>query len=85
MKAFPISSLTLVLVFVMLMIGLSACDQLGQILVLPEPEAEGIPIGVVLPLSGDYAANFGEPMLNGFKLAAEEINSSRAPRRINSG
>ncbi len=79
MKATPISSLTFVLVLVMLMIGLFACDQLGQILVPPEPGAEGLPIGVVLPLSGYYAATFGEPMLSGFKLAAEEINGSRAP------
>lgn len=79
MKASPIRRLTSILVFVMLMIGLSACDQLEQILVPPEPGAEGIPIGVALPLSGDYAAAFGEPMLSGFKLAAEEINGSRAP------
>ena len=78
MKASPIRGLTFVLALVLLMIGLSACDQLGQILVPPEPGVEGIPIGVVMPLSGDYAAVFGEPMLNGFKLAAEELNSSRA-------
>ncbi len=78
MSASPIRLLTYVFALVLLMIGLSACDQLGQILIPPEPEAEGVPIGVVLPLSGDYAANFGEPMLNGFKLAAKELNNSRA-------
>ena len=78
MKASPTRGLTYVLALVLLMIGLSACDRLGQILIPPEPGAEGIPVGVVLPLSGDYAAVFGEPMLNGFKLAAEELNSSRA-------
>ena len=69
-----------VLAIVALIAGLSACDQIGQLLVPAPPEMEGlggeIPIGVVVALTGRFAGEVGIPMLNGFKLARAEINHS---------
>lgn len=67
-----------VLAIALLIAGLSACDQIGQLLVPPPPEMEGgeIPIGVVLALTGQFADELGKPMQNGFELARAEINSS---------
>ena len=61
-----------------LIAGISACDQIGQLLVPPPPEMEGgeTPIGVVVALTGRFADEIGIPMLNGFELAREEINNS---------
>ena len=72
---------TLVLAIIALIVGLSACDEIGQLLVPPQPEmppemeAHEIPIGVVLAQTGDNTA-YGLPMQDGFKLALEEINNS---------
>ncbi len=72
-----------------LTVGLSACDQLLEILSeenMPQiegkvPQLEGfsgdIPIGVVLPLTGRHVSSFGEPMGRGFELALEEINNAQ--------
>ena len=71
-----------VLAIVALIVGFSACDQIGQLLVpaQPEmpPEMEGyeIPIGVVLAQTGPFAAVYGLPMLDGYELAREHINNS---------
>ena len=69
-----------VLVIALLIAGLSACDQIGQLLVSTPPEMEvlsgEIPIGVVLALTGQFADELGKPMQNGFELARAEINSS---------
>lgn len=63
-----------------LIVGLSACDQIGQLLVPTPPGMERlngeIPIGVVLALTGQFADELGKPMQNGFELARTEINSS---------
>jgi branched-chain amino acid transport system substrate-binding protein len=62
-----------------MIVGLSACDQLVSILTsgdMLEPPEAGVTVGVVLPLSGQYAPLYGHPMLNGFELARNEINSS---------
>ena len=60
--------------------GLSACDQIGQLLVPAPPQMEDvsaeIPIGVVLALTGRFADEVGIPMQNGFELARTEINNS---------
>ena len=60
---------------------LSACDQIGQLLVPAPPDTEDvsveIPIGVVLPITGRLAATFGVPIGTGFELALEEINNSQ--------
>ena len=69
-----------VLAIVALIAGLSACDQIGQLLVPAPPEMEGlsgeIPIGVVVALTGRFADEIGKPMLNGFELARQDINNS---------
>ena len=69
-----------VLAIVALIAGLSACDQIGQLLVPAPPEMGGlsgeIPIGAVVALTGRFADELGIPMLNGFELARYEINDS---------
>ena len=69
-----------VLAIVALITGLSACDQIGQLLVPAPPEMEDmsaeIPIGVVVALTGRFADEIGIPMQNGFELARAEINNS---------
>ena len=72
--------LAFVLAIVALITGLSACDQIGQLLVPAPPEMEDmsaeIPIGVVVALTGRFADEVGIPMQNGFELARAEINNS---------
>lgn len=77
-KTCSITAFLFVLAIVALMAGLSACDQIGQLLVPTEMEelSGEIPIGVVLALTGQFADEFGKPMQNGFELARTEINSS---------
>ena len=69
-----------VLAIVGLIAGLSACNQIGQLLVPAPPDMEGlsgeIPIGVVVALTGRFADEIGIPMLNGFELARQDINNS---------
>ena len=70
-----------VLAIVALIFGLSACDQIGQLLLPATPQMEGltgeIRIGVSLPLTGRFVAAYGYiPMEQGFELALEEINVS---------
>ena len=69
-----------VLAIVALISGLSACDQIQQLL-LPAPhQMEGfsgeIPIGFVLPQTGAYVSA-GIAMQQGTVLAVEEINSAQ--------
>lgn len=74
-----------VLTIVVLIAGLSACDQIEQLLRPTPPQMEGlrgeISIGVVLPQTGHLGpGEFGPGALvmeNGFNMAAEEINSSQ--------
>ena len=69
----------LVLTIIGLIAGLSACDQIGQLLIPTTPQMEEltgeIAIGVVLPITGRLAA-IGLRMGEGFELAREEINNS---------
>ena len=73
-----------VLAIVALLAGLSACEQIQQIL-QPTPQMEGlsgeISIGVVLPQTGNLGpGDFGPGALvmeNGFNMALEEINNSQ--------
>ena len=83
MKISRFTKCTFLLAIVSLIAGLSACDQIQQI--LPPPQMEGlsgeIPIGVVLPQTGDLGpGEFGPGALvmeNGFNMALEEINNSQ--------
>ncbi len=69
-----------VLAIAALIVGFSACDQLGQLLLPTTPQMEEltgeIPIGLVLPITGQLAA-LGSRMGEGFELAREEINHSQ--------
>ncbi|RKU10184.1 hypothetical protein C6502_11545 [Candidatus Poribacteria bacterium] len=86
MKIGRFTQFAFVLAIVALIVGLSACDQIQQVLFPPEPEkppemppemvAPEIPIGVVVAQTGPFAAAYGLPMLDGFRLASEHINSS---------
>ena len=71
---------TLILTIVALIFGLSACEQVQQVLFPkppePEPAEPQISIGVVVALTGQYADSLGLPMRDGFELAREEINDS---------
>ena len=74
-----------VLAIVALIAGLSACDQIQQLLIPATPQMEGlrgeIAIGVVLPQTGHLGpGEFGPGALvmeNGFNMALEEINNSQ--------
>ena len=81
MKIRRITTLMFVLAIAPLIVGLSACDQIGQLLVPAPPQMEEldgeIPVGVVLSITGRFASTFGRPMGTGFELALEEINNSQ--------
>ena len=76
-----ITTFTFILVAALVIVGFSACDQIGQLLVPAPPQMEDvsveIPIGVVLPITGRLLSTYGVPMSNGFELALEEINRSQ--------
>jgi branched-chain amino acid transport system substrate-binding protein len=81
MKIGRITVFASALAVVFLIVGLSACDQIQQLL-LPatsqmEELSEEIPIGVVLPATGRLSSTFGIPIEQGFELALEEINNSQ--------
>ena len=63
-----------------LIAGLSACDQIGQLLIPTTPQMEGlrgeIAIGLVYPATGRLGS-VGMEMGSGFELALEEINNSQ--------
>ena len=69
-----------VLTIVALIVGVSACDQIGQLLVPAPPDREDvsveIPIGLVYPATGRLA-DFALPIRRGFELALEEVNNSQ--------
>ena len=72
-------NLAFVLTIVGLIIGFSACDQIGQLLVPVPPDREDaieIPIGLVYPVTGRLA-DFALPIQRGFELALEEVNNSQ--------
>ena len=73
MKIGRITIFAFALAIALVIVGLSACDQIGQLLV-PIPPDEEIPVGVVLSITGRFASTFGGPVGSGFELALEEIN-----------
>ena len=81
MKIGRITIFAFALAIALLVVGLSACDQIGQLLVPATPQmedlSEEIPIGVVLPVTGRLASTFGVPIGTGFELALEEINNAQ--------
>ena len=75
-----VAKFAFVLTIVALIVGISACDQIGQLLVPAPPDREDvsveIPIGLVYPATGRLA-DFALPIRRGFELALEEVNSSQ--------
>ena len=69
-----------VLAIVVLIAGLSACDQIQQLLLPAPPQmeepSEAVSIGIVYPITGRLAP-VGMEMGSGFELALEDINSSQ--------
>ena len=61
-----ITTFAFVLTIVLLIVGLSACDQIQQLLLPATPQMEGlseeISIGVVLSITGRFSSAFGVPM-----------------------
>ena len=70
----------LILAIVMLIAGLSACDQVQQLLLPATPQMEGlhgeIAIGAVHPITGRLGLD-NPPLGQGFELAVTEINNSQ--------
>ncbi len=73
-----------VLAIVALIAGLSACDQIQQLLLPAPPQMGGLSgeiiIGVSLPLDDENAPLYGLPMQRGFELAREELNQLGGPQ-----
>ena len=72
-------TLTFITTIVALIVSLSACERISQIVQPTTPQVEDksdeISIGVVLPLTG-HLASTGQLMKQGFELALDEINSA---------
>ena len=72
-----------------LVVGLSSCDRVQTMMPdaemppmeeeMPPMMAEGIPIGVAVALTGEFAEPYGLPMKRGLELAQEEINMLGGP------
>ena len=75
-----VAKFAFVLTIVTLIVGVSACDQIGQLLVPAPPDREDvsveIPIGLVYPATGRLT-DFALPIRRGFELALEEVNNSQ--------
>ena len=69
---------------VVLIVGLSACDRVSQIVQPTPPQmketTEEIAIGVVLPVTGRYQSSLGTTVSQGFELALQEISTKYAGR-----
>ena len=80
MNTKKLTTFAFVLVIVTLILGLAACDQIGQLLIPVPPQMESpsgeISIGLVYPATGRLAS-VGVEMRNGFELALEDINNSQ--------
>ena len=85
-----ITKLTFALVFGVLIVGMTACDQLLEILSVGDPDdamdshvpqfagiSGDINVGLALPLTGRLAGSFGRAVGTGLELAIEEINAGQ--------
>lgn len=82
MSSSRVKQLFLVIVFAVLIVGVSACEELVSVLSInATSKTDGItgeiPVGVVLSLTGPPAVAYGLPMQRGFELALEEINAAQ--------
>ena len=80
MNTKKLTTFAFVLAIVALILGLSACDQIEQLLIPTTPQMEGlsgeISIGLVYPITGRLGS-VGMEMESGFELALEDINNSQ--------
>ena len=80
MNSIRFARLVFVFAIFTLIVGVSACDQIGQLLIPEPPQMEEfsgeIVIGLVYPVTGRLGS-VGMEMGNGFELALEEINNSQ--------
>ena len=80
MNALRFIQFVFILAIIALITGLSACDQIGQLLLSAPTQMEGvsgeISIGLVYPATGRLAS-VGLEMESGFELALGEINNSQ--------
>ncbi len=79
MSTNPCIKVALFLMVTLMVVSLTGCDQLVSILTsseVPEVPEVGVTVGVVATLSGEYAASYGLPILDGFELAQKEINDA---------
>ena len=79
-----ITAFTFALAIVAWVVGLSGCERIRTLVLddtttMPEMMDEGIPIGVAVALTGEYAESYGIPMQRGLELAREEINMLGGP------
>ena len=85
-----INRLVVALIISVLIVGLTACDQLLEILSDGDPDdlmdsqvpqfagiSGDINVGLVLPLTGRLAGSFGRAVGTGLELAVEEINDGQ--------
>ncbi len=74
------TSFVFLFAIVALIVGLSACDRVSQIVKPTTPQVmevgDDISIGVVLPLTGRFSDASGTPLLQSFELARSEINAA---------
>ncbi|MYK17516.1 ABC transporter substrate-binding protein [Candidatus Poribacteria bacterium] len=77
-----IVTLTSLFVITVLIVGLSSCERVSEIVQPATPQmaepSQEIAVGVVLPLTGRLNTSFGVPMQRGFELALSEINSTQS-------
>ena len=86
MKIQRFTTFVFVLAIVTLIAGLSACDQIGQLLIPATPQMEGlrgeIAIGAVRPITGRLGLD-NPPLGQGFELAVTEIKQFTTQQRKN--
>ena len=75
-----ITTFAFVFAIIALTVGLSGCEKIASMVpddttTMPEMMDTGIPIGLVVSLTGKDAEPYGLPMKRGFELAQEEINA----------
>ena len=70
---------------ILLIVGLCGCDVIHEIITSDVPnETVTIDIGMAIPVTGEHEFVYGLPMMRGFNLARDEINSVEGnPVKIN--
>lgn len=76
-KISQLKTFTLIIAIATIIVGLSACDQVTEIIQSStKDQSNEITIGVVLPLTG-HLADAGKLMKQGYDLALDEVNTAQ--------